>query len=64
MDTTIRELEDSLKEGLATADDLSRSSLAYAEVVGIACDVSDPKDVQKLANFAVNKLGSIDIWVG
>lgn len=64
VDTTIRELEDSLKEGLATGDDSFRSSLKYAEVVGITCDVSDPKDVQKLANFAVKELGSIDIWVG
>lgn len=63
VDTTIRELEDSLKEGLATAGDSFSNSLAYSEVVGITCDVSDPKDVEKLANFAVKELGSIDIWV-
>jgi len=32
-------------------------------VVGIACNVCDPDDVQKLANFAVEELGSINIWV-
>lgn len=32
-------------------------------MVGIACNVCDPDDVQKLANFAVEELGSINIWV-
>ena len=63
METTIKELEDSLKECLETADDFSKRSLKYAEVVGVACDVSDPKDVKKLSDFAINELGSIDIWV-
>lgn len=60
---TIKELEDSLKECLESADDFSKRSLKYAEVVGIACDVSDPKDVKKLSDFAVNEFGSINIWV-
>lgn len=60
---TIKELEESLKECLESADDFSRRSLKYAEVVGIACDVSDPKDVKKLSDFAVNEFGSINIWV-
>lgn len=34
-----------------------------AKVVGIACDVCNPDDVRKLANFAVSELGRIDIWV-
>jgi len=37
--------------------------LSYAKVVGTSCDVCDPDDVRKLANFAVDKLGPIDIWV-
>lgn len=41
----------------------SSKHLAHAKVVGIACDVCEPGDVQKLANFAVSELGYIDIWV-
>lgn len=63
VEKTIKELEDSLKECLETADDFSRKLLESAEVVGVACDVCDPKDVKKLAEFAVNEFGSIDIWV-
>lgn len=63
MEKTIRELEDSLEESRETADDFSRRSLENAEVMGVACDVSDPKDVKRLADFAVNEFGSIDIWV-
>jgi len=36
---------------------------SHAKVVGIACDVCNPDDVRKLASFAVNELGRIDIWV-
>lgn len=61
VDTTIRELEENLKEGMITAS--NRTSLAHAKVVGIACDVCEPSDVQKLANFAVKEFGSIDIWI-
>ncbi|KAL1823876.1 hypothetical protein ACET3Z_010654 [Daucus carota] len=63
VEKTIRELEDSLEESRETADDFSRRSLENAEVVGVACDVSDPKDVKRLADFAVNEFGSIDIWI-
>lgn len=34
-----------------------------AKVVGMACDVSKVYDVQRLAEFAVDELGSIDIWI-
>lgn len=61
--TTVRELEESLKEGISTVSVSSKKNLAHAKVIGIACDVCEPGDVQKLANFAVNELGSIDIWV-
>ncbi|XP_017238796.1 probable chlorophyll(ide) b reductase NYC1, chloroplastic isoform X1 [Daucus carota subsp. sativus] len=63
VEKTIRELEDSLEESRETADDFSRRSLENAEVMGVACDVSDPKDVKRLADFAVNEFGSIDIWI-
>jgi NAD(P)-dependent dehydrogenase (short-subunit alcohol dehydrogenase family) len=33
------------------------------KVVGIACDVAKSDEVQALADFAVKKLGKIDIWV-
>eukprot|EP00898_Chlorokybus_atmophyticus_P008074 jgi/Chlat1/8268/Chrsp78S07728 len=32
-------------------------------VIGQACDVADGEQVQKLADFAVEKFGSIDIWI-
>lgn len=60
---TIKELEENLKEGIATAVGSSLTKLSQAKVVGIACDVCQPDDVQRLANFAVNELGYIDIWV-
>ncbi|KAA8534978.1 hypothetical protein F0562_029981 [Nyssa sinensis] len=63
VDITIKELDKNLKEGMITADDSSRTNLRHAKVVGIACDVCKPDDVQKLANFAVKELGSIDIWI-
>lgn len=60
---TVTELEENLKEGMMAAVGSSKRNLAHAKVVGIACDVCEPADVEKLANFAVNELGSIDIWV-
>ncbi|KAL3532449.1 hypothetical protein ACH5RR_005970 [Cinchona calisaya] len=63
VDTTIQELQENLKQVLITSDVSSSKKLAQAKVVGIACDVSIPADVQKLANYAVKELGSIDIWV-
>ncbi|KAK9947687.1 hypothetical protein M0R45_003300 [Rubus argutus] len=60
---TVRELEENLKEGIANAGSLSRKNLAHAKVVGIECDVCEGDDVQKLANFAISELGSIDIWI-
>lgn len=60
---TVKELEENLKEGVVTASGSSKKNLAHAKVVGIACDVCEADDVRKLANFAVDKLGYIDIWV-
>lgn len=60
---TVKELEENLKDFITTASGSARKNLQHAKVVGIACDVSEPDDVQKLANFAVNELGSINIWV-
>lgn len=59
---TVKELEENLKEGMA-AGGLSSKNLERAKVVGIACDVCEANDVEKLANFAISELGSIDIWV-
>lgn len=63
MQATIKELEENLKEGIATAVGPSLTKLSRAKVVGIACNVCEPHDVQRLANFAVDELGYIDIWV-
>ncbi|KAM7512827.1 hypothetical protein LguiB_011702 [Lonicera macranthoides] len=63
VDMTIRELEESLNECMASAGNAARKNLVHAKVVGIACDVCQPDDVLKLANFAVNEFGSINIWV-
>ena len=41
----------------------SNTSLTHAKVVGTTCNVCDPEDVHNLAKFALNELGSIDIWV-
>ncbi|KAM5547749.1 putative chlorophyll(ide) b reductase NYC1, chloroplastic [Rosa sericea] len=60
---TVRELEENLKDGIANAGSSSRNNLAHAKVVGIACDVCEGDDVQKLASFAISELGSIDIWI-
>lgn len=60
---TVRELEENLKESVTTAGGSSRTNLRHAKVVGIACDVCNPDDVQKLGKFAVRELGFIDIWV-
>src|SRR6186997_613997 len=38
-----------------------RENGALAE--GLACDVSDLRQVEALAEFAVNKFGGLDIWV-
>lgn len=63
VDMTVKELEENLKEGVVTASGSSKKNLAHAKVVGIACDVCEADDVRKLANFAVDKLGYIDIWI-
>lgn len=63
VDMTIKELEENLKEGMTTAVGSSRTKLEKSKVVGISCDVCEPNDAQKLANFAVSELGSIDIWI-
>ncbi|WJX30063.1 putative chlorophyll(ide) b reductase nyc1, chloroplastic, variant 2 [Trifolium repens] len=60
---TVKELEENLKEGIANAVGSSLTKLSQAKVVGIACDVCEADDVQRLANFAVNELGYIDIWI-
>ncbi|KAI3694797.1 hypothetical protein L1987_77778 [Smallanthus sonchifolius] len=63
VDMTINELEKNLEECLATTMSSPMKKLSYAKVVGTSCDVCDPDDVRKLAGFAVDKLGSIDIWI-
>ncbi|QHO13477.1 putative chlorophyll(ide) b reductase NYC1 [Arachis hypogaea] len=60
---TVKELEENLKEGISNVFGSSLTKLSHAKVVGIACDVCEPEDVQRLANFAVNELGHIDIWI-
>lgn len=62
VDMTVRELQENLKEVMATASS-SRKNLVHAKIVGTACDVCVPSDVQKLANLAVSEYGSIDIWI-
>ncbi|XVF34838.1 hypothetical protein REPUB_Repub18cG0092800 [Reevesia pubescens] len=62
VDMTVKELEENLKEGM-TAAGASSKNLRRAKVVGITCDVCDTNDVEKLANFAINELGSVDIWI-
>lgn len=61
---TIKELSENLKQVIVATGASSRKRLRHAKIVGIPCDVSNPEDITKLANFAVKELGSIDIWVG
>ncbi|KAG2718466.1 hypothetical protein I3760_03G221900 [Carya illinoinensis] len=63
VDVTVKELKDNLEEFMTKAGDSSRRKLQQAKVVGIPCNVCAPDDVQKLANFAVHELGSINIWI-
>uniref|UniRef100_A0A1D1Y686 chlorophyll(ide) b reductase n=1 Tax=Anthurium amnicola TaxID=1678845 RepID=A0A1D1Y686_9ARAE len=60
---TVEELEENLKEGISVAGSKSQTNLSHAKVIGTVCDVCKPDDVRKLANFAVNELGTIDIWI-
>uniref|UniRef100_A0ACD5VLC0 Uncharacterized protein n=1 Tax=Avena sativa TaxID=4498 RepID=A0ACD5VLC0_AVESA len=60
---TIDELEANIQEGLSVAKKKQRETLLQAKVVGTSCDVCKPEDVKKLVNFAVEELGSIDIWI-
>ncbi|XP_022893448.1 probable chlorophyll(ide) b reductase NYC1, chloroplastic isoform X1 [Olea europaea var. sylvestris] len=63
VDMTVKELEENLKQVIIATGGSSKTNLRHAKVRGIACDVSKPDDVQKLASFAVNELAWIDIWV-
>lgn len=60
---TVQELEENLREGIVATEGSSRNKLSHAKVVGITSDVCEPKDVENLAKFATNELGSIDIWI-
>ncbi|OMO58094.1 Short-chain dehydrogenase/reductase SDR [Corchorus olitorius] len=59
---TVKELEENLKEGIAAGGSSSKN-LERAKVVGIACDVCEANDVEKLAEFAIDEFRSVDIWI-
>ena len=63
VDMTVKELQQNLLEIMSKASESDRKKLGFAKVVGIACDVCKPEDVEKLSSFAVEELGSINIWV-
>ncbi|CAH9131390.1 unnamed protein product [Cuscuta epithymum] len=63
VDMTIKELEDDLNQIMRTTTGSYKKKWDHAKVLGIACDVSQPEDVRKLGKFAVDELGTIDIWV-
>uniref|UniRef100_A0A0A9G4W0 chlorophyll(ide) b reductase n=1 Tax=Arundo donax TaxID=35708 RepID=A0A0A9G4W0_ARUDO len=60
---TIKELEKNIQEGLSVAKKKEKKALSHAKVVGTSCDVCKPEDVKKLVNFAIDELGSVDIWI-
>ncbi|TVU22969.1 hypothetical protein EJB05_32693 [Eragrostis curvula] len=60
---TIEELKENIQEGLSVAKKKEKKILSHAKVVGTSCDVCKPEDVKKLVNFAIDELGSVDIWV-
>ncbi|KAG9136355.1 hypothetical protein Leryth_022671 [Lithospermum erythrorhizon] len=63
VEETIKELKESLKQVVTSSSDSTIKKLINSRVVGIACDVSKPEEVKRLADFAVEEFGSIDIWV-
>lgn len=63
VDATVNELQQTLEEGLVTADSPNKRLMTRAKVAGVACDVCKPDDVKRLSDFAASELGSIDIWV-
>ncbi|WOL09313.1 putative chlorophyll(ide) b reductase NYC1, chloroplastic [Canna indica] len=63
VEQTVEELKENLKEGISVSGNKARANLSQAMVVGIDCDVCKPADVRKLAKFAVEELGSVDIWI-
>ena len=60
---TVEELEENVREAMSVARMKSKIILSRAKVIGTSCDVCQPDDVRKLTDFAVNELGTIDIWV-
>ncbi|KAH9625302.1 hypothetical protein KSS87_013251 [Heliosperma pusillum] len=56
---TVKELEENLRE-MASANG---KTLRHSKVVGMPCDVCKPDEVRNLAKFAINELGSVDIWI-
>ena len=44
---------------------VSELSLDFAsdQILGVACDVRDPEDVQTLWNESVGRCGKVDIWI-
>ncbi|CAN7030125.1 hypothetical protein BRARA_H00514 [Brassica rapa] len=63
VDMTVKELQQNLKEIMSKASESDRKKLGFAKVVGIASDVCKPEDVERLSSFAVEELGSINIWI-
>ncbi|XP_031489026.1 probable chlorophyll(ide) b reductase NYC1, chloroplastic [Nymphaea colorata] len=64
VEATVRELEENLLDGInAARTDARRKILMRAKVIGIACDVCKVEDVKRLASFATNEFGPINIWI-
>ncbi|CAN6441693.1 unnamed protein product [Victoria cruziana] len=64
VEATVRELEGNLQDGINAARTVARrKNLMKARVIGIACDVCKVEDVKRLASFAKNEFGSINIWI-
>uniref|UniRef100_A0A0D6QWC4 chlorophyll(ide) b reductase n=1 Tax=Araucaria cunninghamii TaxID=56994 RepID=A0A0D6QWC4_ARACU len=62
--TTVAQLQQELSEGLSVSTASPPiTQNGEGKVFGISCNVSNGEDVKMLAEFAVNKLGSIDIWI-
>ncbi|KAH9300593.1 hypothetical protein KI387_012176, partial [Taxus chinensis] len=57
--TTVAQLQEEINRGIS----ISTTSTPVGKVFGISCDVSKGEDVKMLSDFAVSKLGSIDIWI-
>ncbi|KAJ0986272.1 hypothetical protein J5N97_004628 [Dioscorea zingiberensis] len=61
--TTVEELNEYLKEGISMAGEKGKAKFSHAKVVGMAVMFANLIVLGSWPTFAINELGSIDIWI-